>query len=391
MLKVLHTSDWHLGRLLDGEERGEEFYSFFSFMLSEIERRGIDVLLVSGDVFDSSVPRNSAVQAFADLLTRLRSSSLSHAVFIAGNHDSASFLRILKTLGENDKIHIFPNAPSDGEGLVLDNRLYIMPIAFLRDGDLGLGYGEDYETRQLEAYARYFNLCDEKYSVNGMKIPCICMAHLFLTGSSIAPGDGVRANVGTLGQVSASLLPKTPCYYALGHIHKPQRIGKRADMRYCGTPLAMSFDEAADQKTMIEVCIKDDGQISIEEVPIPRFRNLQLIKGDLEKIRASLEALGHDGSQAYCEIVYEGPAMETELYEKVRLLCPPNVHLVAVKASIKASEAGLESIQDLGMLSPATVFQRKLDDLGLEEEQRRSLTEAFSQALKALEDEDENT
>ena len=144
-MKILHTSDWHLGRSLYGKKRYEEASSFLNWLVSVIEEEGIDILLVAGDVFDNSTPSNRAQQLYYRFLSRVSGSCCGHIVVIAGNHDSPSFLTAPKELLCAMNVHVTGSADCSSEVLVLnDDRDHPMAVVcavpYLRDRDMALVY-----------------------------------------------------------------------------------------------------------------------------------------------------------------------------------------------------------------------------------------------------------
>lgn len=206
-MKILHTSDWHIGRTLYGRKRYEEFAAFLTWLADTIEQQEMVALLVSGDVFDTSAPSNRAQELYYRFLCRVAASSCRHVVVTAGNHDSPSFLNAPKELLKTLNVHVIGCAsetPED-EMLVLRNakavpELIVCAIPYLRDRDLRVAEAgesvEDKEQKLLDGiqnhYAAVAALAAQTRTELGADIPIVAMGHIFTAGGQTVDGDGVR-------------------------------------------------------------------------------------------------------------------------------------------------------------------------------------------------------
>ena len=239
-MKILHTSDWHIGRTLYGRKRYEEFESFLTWLAETIQQNEIDALLVAGDVFDTSAPSNRAQELYYRFLCRVAASSCRHVVVVAGNHDSPSFLNAPKELLKALDVHVVGSStesPED-EVLVLRNEqdapeLIVCAVPYLRDRDIRVAEAgesvEDKERKLIDGirthYATVAALAEQKREELGADIPIVGMGHLFTAGGQTVDGDGVRElYVGSLAHVTAGIFPACFDYLALGHLHVPQKV-----------------------------------------------------------------------------------------------------------------------------------------------------------------------
>ena len=368
-MKILHTSDWHLGRSLYGRKRYEEFAAFLDWLVGTIEDEGVDVRLVAGDVFDSSTPGNRAQELYYRFLCRVANSCCQHVVVIAGNHDSPSFLNAPKELLRALNVHVIGAVTENPEDEVLviadfgfeksdlktrsgqldifDSKIsdqksaVICAVPYLRDRDVRTvepGETIDDKNRKLvegirEHYARVVEIAEQKrdellkrQAVRTQKsalknqpsaIPIIAMGHLFTAGGRTVEGDGVRElYVGSLAHVRKEIFPCSIDYLALGHLHVPQAVGGAEHIRYSGSPIPMGYGEANQQKSVVIADFgfeKSDSQSKIINqkseitlLPIPCFQPLERIVGSLEDIQARLEELKREESRAWLEIEYTG-------------------------------------------------------------------------------------
>ena len=272
-LTILHTSDWHLGRRLYGRMRYEEFEAFLSWLQETISAQKVDVLIVAGDIFDTMTPSNRAQALYYEFLGKVSKLCCEHIVIVAGNHDSPTFLdapsKVLKFLN----VHVIGTACDDlnDEVLVLDAvdgtpHCIIAAVPYLRDRDVrGSHAGESMDSKDANVIKGIRAHYDEVASIAKARqehlsdahqrhIPIIATGHLFAAGSKTTEDDGVRdLYVGSLGQISADMFDDGFDYVALGHLHVPQRVGGCEHIRYSGSPIAMGFGEAKQQKQVLLV------------------------------------------------------------------------------------------------------------------------------------------
>lgn len=272
-LTILHTSDWHLGRRLYGRMRYEEFEAFLSWLQETISAHKVDVLIVAGDIFDTMTPSNRAQALYYEFLGKVSKLCCEHIVIVAGNHDSPTFLdapsKVLKFLN----VHVIGTACDDlnDEVLVLDAidgtpHCIIAAVPYLRDRDVrGSHAGESADSKDTNVIKGIRAHYDEVASIAKARqehlsnahqrhIPIIATGHLFAAGSKTTEDDGVRdLYVGSLGQISADMFDDGFDYVALGHLHVPQRVGGCEHIRYSGSPIAMGFGEAKQQKQVLLV------------------------------------------------------------------------------------------------------------------------------------------
>ena len=272
-LTILHTSDWHLGRRLYGRLRYDEFSAFLSWLQDTISAQQVDVLIVAGDIFDTMTPSNRAQALYYEFLGKVSKSCCQHVVIVAGNHDSPTFLDAPSNVLKFLNVHVVGTACDDlnDEVMVLDDadgtpHCIIAAVPYLRDRDVrGSQAGESAQSKDANVIAgicaHYDDVADiakakqaELVKAHKRQIPIIATGHLFAAGGSTTDDDGVRElYVGSLGKVSADMFDDCFDYVALGHLHVPQRVGGRETIRYSGSPIAMGFGEARQQKQVLLV------------------------------------------------------------------------------------------------------------------------------------------
>lgn len=268
MLTLLHTSDWHLGRRLYGKPRYDEFKQFLDWQLQTLREQKVDVLLIAGDIFDTTAPSNQAQNLYYDFLSQVCDTDCRHVIIVAGNHDSASFLEAPKQLLKSFNIHIIgsmTDTPTDEVITLLDKagqaELIVMAVPYLRDRDVRtVGHGERLDDKERKLAqgikAHYAQIADIAIAQQAQlkakykrSIPIVATGHLFTVGGQTMEGDGVRdLYVGSLGSIGAEIFHPQIDYVALGHLHIPQAVGGQPHIRYAGSPIAMGFGESRQQK-----------------------------------------------------------------------------------------------------------------------------------------------
>ena len=405
-LKLLHTSDWHIGRTLYGRKRYEEFEAFMSWLAETIQQNEIDALLVAGDVFDTSAPSNRAQELYYRFLCRVAASSCRHVVVVAGNHDSPSFLNAPKELLKALDVHVVGSStesPED-EVLVLCNEqdapeLIVCAVPYLRDRDIRVAEAgesvEDKERKLIEGirthYAAVAALAEQKREELGVDIPIVGTGHLFTAGGQTVDGDGVRElYVGSLAHVTAGIFPACFNYLALGHLHVPQKVNGSETIRYSGSPLPMGFGEAKQQKSVCQVEFHSTAA-SIQLIDIPVFQKLERVKGDWEGISNRIIELSATDSQGWLEVIYDGTEVIGDLRERLEAaISGTQMEILRIKNNriIDRVLGQIHEEETLDDLNVDDVFERCLAVHEVPEDQRPELLRAYQETVSSLYEDD---
>lgn len=394
-MKILHTSDWHIGHTLYAKKRYDEHEQFLQWLKATICEREIGALIVAGDVFDNGAPGGQAQRLYYDFLTSLLETCCQTVVVVAGNHDSPTLLEApsgvlerlnIHTIGLPDapERHVIPMRRADGTVGAL-----CVAVPYLRKSELVRleDDGESSDERIVRATAQFYrelvqaalNL-REQYG----NIPILATGHLFAAGALHSEGDGVRElYVGSLGQVGADIFPPEIDYVALGHIHGAQRVAGRDNIRYCGAPLAMSFSETS-QKRVLEVDFS--GEMAVNEIEVPAFARLVAVRGGREEILSELAALVNE--DAWVEVTYTGtdacPHLASDVNDAVK---GGRAQVLSIRAAGAAGRSiSADEAETLETLSVQDVFLRCLESAGISGEQRGALISGFNEIIAGLED-----
>jgi exonuclease SbcD len=405
-LKLLHTSDWHIGRTLYGRKRYEEFEAFLTWLAETIQQNEIDALLVAGDVFDTSAPSNRAQELYYRFLCRVAASSCRHIVVVAGNHDSPSFLNAPKELLKALDVHVVGSstASPEDEVLVLRNEqdapeLIVCAVPYLRDRDIRVAEAgesvEDKERKLIDGirthYAAVAALAEQKREELGVDIPIVGTGHLFTAGGQTVDGDGVRElYVGSLAHVTAGIFPACFNYLALGHLHVPQKVNGSETIRYSGSPLPMGFGEAKQQKSVCQVEFHSTAA-SVQLIDVPIFQKLERVKGDWDGISNRILELSATDSQGWLEVIYDGTEVIGDLRERLEAaMSGTQMEILRIKNNriIDRVLGQIHEEETLDDLNVNDVFERCLAVHEVPEDQRPELLRAYQETVSSLYEDD---
>lgn len=410
-MRVLHTSDWHIGRTLYGRKRYGEFEAFLIWLVETIRKNEIDAVLVAGDIFDTSAPSNRAQELYYQFLCRVAASSCRHVVVIAGNHDSPSFLNAPRELLKALDVHVVGSSaesPED-EVLVLRNEqdtpeLIVCAVPYLRDRDIRMTEaGESVEDKGRKLidgirnhYATVAALAEQKREELGGDIPIVAMGHLFTAGGQTVDGDGVRElYVGSLAHVTAGIFPACFNYLALGHLHVPQKVNGSETIRYSGSPLPMGFGEAKQQKSVCQVAFGrgDSGSTaaSVQLINVPVFQKLECVKGDWDGISSRILELSATSSKGWLEVIYEGDEVISDLRERLEAaISGTQMEILRIRNNriVDRVLGQIHEEETLDDLDVNDVFERCLAVHDVPEDQRPELLRAYQETVSSLYEDD---
>lgn len=408
-MKILHTSDWHIGSTLYGRKRYDETEQFLHWLVETIKDNSIETLLVAGDIFDTSTPSNTAQELYYRFLNEVSRTTCRHVIVTGGNHDSPSFLDAPKALLKAFNVHVVGSTAEreEDEVFVLKDaannpKVIVCAVPFLRDRDVRQSSeGESYrdkESRLVEGIISHYQkvyeeACKERNEL-GKSLPIIGMGHLFIAGSSIYKRSGETNGerdlyVGSLGQVPADRLPPFD-YFALGHLHIPQKVTGKENIRYSGSPMAMNFDEIHQQKSVVIIDIRDQ-KVDIKTVPVPAFRQFEQIKGDWDSLEASLRRLKEESFAGWVEVIYEGQEVIGNLRERVyKLVENSTIEVLKIQNAMlfNAVMKQYEKEVELQDLNPLDVFEQCLIDHGIPDDQKAVLKGLFSEVCRQISEAD---
>ncbi|TVR77319.1 MAG: exonuclease subunit SbcD [Chitinophagaceae bacterium] len=374
-MKILHTSDWHIGKQLHKIDLSEDIQLFFDWLTELIQKEKIDVLLMSGDLFDQANPSQHALRQYYTFLKKMLHLRCK-VIITGGNHDSPLVLNAPKDILDALDIHVIGGATSDIKDIFIKvekggEQLVVAGVPFLRDKDIRKAApGESYEDKieQLRAgMETYFEEVNQYYTQHYDGIPFIIMAHLFAQGAVVSDSER-EIQIGNQAGIESRIFGNKANYIALGHIHKPQSAGHE-HIRYCGSPIPLSFSEKEDKKEVIIINI-DKEKFDFSRLEVPRFRNLVLIKGDLESVKSKIEDYNSETPLAdLAEIIVteenESSTIISEYEEMITSEENVNLQLIKFKLVFKNAIEGTSSLlseaDDISSYKPMQLFEKRLE------------------------------
>lgn len=276
-MKILHTSDWHLGHTLYNYDRSREQQHFLSQLADIVAEERPDVMVVSGDIYHYSAPAAATQRMYTDAMLEIHLASPETTIVVtAGNHDSSSKLEVDSSLWHHFGLKVVGNIERTQEEVNLEKHIievrnngelkgYVVAVPHVYPQNFPI---LDTETPREQRQARFFQaLLDEVEKMNNRHLPVVLMAHLSIEGSDRSGHD---ESIGGIEYVPLSALGNGYDYLALGHIHCPQYIkGSNQRARYCGTPLPVSFDETYPHSVSIVLIEDNQTEIRTREIANP--------------------------------------------------------------------------------------------------------------------------
>jgi len=401
MIKIIHTSDLHIGKRLHQAELSEDQSLFFTWLTDLIKKEKVSALLVSGDIFDVANPSSESRKIYYELLVRL--SRLQCKVIItAGNHDSPAVLEAPREILKELDIYVTGSPPAElGEMLIpiSDDHgktgVVIAAVPYLREADLRK-YSEDENADDRAAairngiiriYSEAAEQCKNKYP----GIPALAMGHLFVQDSIVSESER-EIQIGNLDGVDATKLPDYFLYYAFGHLHRPQNPVKDRII-YSGAPVKLSFSESENENRVMLINIEDK-RISAVPVPVPSFRKLLRFTGTVEQLRKSLKELPVTDASLNTFIELDAveknpdPAKITALQALTDEFDNDSATILKSRIGFLNQPVGTANLYDVNVtideLKPEDVFRKKIENENIDAETAKMLTEAFQELLEEV-------
>ncbi|WP_298775684.1 exonuclease subunit SbcD [uncultured Shewanella sp.] len=376
-MKILHTSDWHLGQHFLTKSRKNEHQAFLYWLLEQVSLHQIDAIIVAGDIFDTGTPPSYAREMYNRFVVAMDQLSCS-LIVLGGNHDSVAMLNESKSLLACLNTQVIANT-SDAvheQVLTLNNRqgevgAIVCAVPFIRARDIVLSAAGEtgIEKRQILGEAikqHYTSIYDAALSLrelNQWNVPIIATGHL--TALGVSQSESVRdIYIGSLDGFAADGFPPAD-YIALGHIHRPQVVAKAEHIRYSGSPIPLSFDELKYQKQVIVVEFTQAKRKQIIPIEVPLFQPMAVLKGSLDEIAKQLTQLptGEADLPTWLFIEVHMQDYFSDLQQRIQKMTQDlHVEVLRLKRARGSHQQGIESEakETLAELTPFDVFNKRL-------------------------------
>ena len=378
-MKILHTSDWHVGRTIRGRSRAAEHEAVLAEIVGIAAEQEVDLVLVAGDQFDTAAPSPESERIVWRALLDLAGTG-AHVATVAGNHDNPGRLQAVAPLLTLQRIHVGAHLARPDDGGTVDvttqagvtARIALVPFLSQRsivgaDDLMNLDADDHAGKYNARAQAVIAKLC-AGFSADTVNL---AVAHLMVAGGMLGGGERTAHTIFDYA-VAAAGFPATAHYVALGHLHRAQKIAAGAPVHYCGSPLQLDFGETADTKSVTLIDASPGKPAEVSTVALSSGRRLRTIRGTLDE----LETPGGDTGNDYLRIVVRGER-RAGLADTVREWFP---YAVDVTVESPADEERQPIHNRRLNRSPHELFAEYLADRGATDERVLAL---FDQLLDA--------
>ncbi|MBK5072863.1 exonuclease subunit SbcD [Budviciaceae bacterium CWB-B4] len=409
-MRIIHTSDWHLGQYFFTKSRAAEHAEFLRWLTEKVTEHQVDAIIVAGDVFDTTSPPSYARELYNQFIVGLQPTGCQ-LVVLGGNHDSVAMLNESRELLTYLNTQVIASVAQQPEQqlIVLNNAqgepgALVCAIPFIRARDvLSSQAGQSGSEKQqalLEAisqhYQQIYQLAKEKQQQYARHLPIIVTGHLTTVGASTS--DSVREiYIGTLDAFPAQAFPPAD-YIALGHIHRPQKVAKSDYIRYSGSPIPLSFDESGQEKSVAMVDFSSQAEPQITLLTVPQFQPMQLIKGDIEQIKSALEGFRDRQQQktVWLDIEVDSRLYLNDLQRQIQQMAeqlPVEVILLRRSKALTQQAIQRQEKETLSELTVNEVFERRLvqddDDNQSTRQQHQRVRQLFHSLVEEMEQQTE--
>src|SRR3989338_1537517 len=373
-MRILHTSDWHLGQHFMGKTRQAEHQAFCAWLIDQVREQTVDAVLIAGDIFDTGAPPSYAREQYNRFIVELRCTGCE-LVVLGGNHDSVAMLGESKTLLAQLGTRVIPGVCEqlDEQLLVLHRRdgspgAILCGIPFIRPRDVLLSQaGQSAQDKQQslqqaiqQHYQDLYALAEAKRAELGGNLPIIATGHLATVSASAS--DSVR------------------------EIY----VGSLEHIRYCGSHMPLSFDEAKQQKEVLLVELDSSGMHQISALPVPRFQPLLSLRGSLKELETAIQEAAKQGraeQPVWLEVLVGTDDYLSDLQLRIAALCEGlPVEVLRIRRERGNASASLQgqAKETLDELSVEDVFAQRLSSESLGETEQQRLLRLYQQVVSEL-------
>ena len=397
-MRILHTADWHIGQRLHERSRLDEHEQFLDWLLNTIQEYNVELLLVSGDIFDTALPSAESIDLYYQFLSTFSKETQGYAVITAGNHDSASHLEAPREFLKRGRIYVVGTADDPDERIFDPDKciveipdgpaspsVAVAAVPYLSESKLQhISFETEIEKseRYRERLKTFYAKCVAHVPPG---IPKILMGHLFVKDGKES-GSERNIQIGGATAIHASDFPENVSYVALGHLHRPQTIsGTDYPIRYSGSPIPLRFNEAGYRKKVYLLELSDDGTLKQDkEIKIPIFKELWTITGDEDLVLSEARKGEWDGK--YIQVKLKLTTQRGGISDEIRQAFSDRGGDV-LRVELEQSETEIGPPLDPGAIDhPKKIFElfhkAKFNDQPPDE----TLTQTFNELYQLVED-----
>lgn len=353
-MRILHLADLHLGKILQEQPLIEDQKYMLEEIIKKVQEENIEIILISGDIYDRSIPQTDAVDMLDYFLNKLIKDLKKQVFMISGNHDSKERLGFGNKIFENDGLYISSKYEGQIKKVELQDeygKLNIYLLPFIKPVEVKK-YFED----EILSYDETIKKIIEKENIDETQRNII-LTHQFITcvGEEIERTDSETISLGGIDNVDISNYDKFD-YVAIGHVHRPQRIG-RDTARYAGTMLKYSFSEVNHKKTIPIIDFKEKGNINIKLVELIPLRDMREIKGPIEEL-IKKENYKNTNTEDYIKAIITNEEPVYDAIGQIRKVYP-NVLKLEIqnsKSSVSQNDEKEKELQNIKNKSEVELF-----------------------------------
>ena len=388
-MKIIHTADWHIGQRLHERSRLDEHAQFLDWLLETIQERKVDLLLVSGDIFDTALPSSDSTNLYYRFLYRLFDETDAYALITAGNHDSPRHLEAPREFLEMGRIYVVGLATEPAKCVLSfppDNpRVMVAAVPYLSESDLRpLSYQTEAERneRYREWLKAFYADC---VAYMPAELPKMLMGHLFVQGGKESDSER-NIQIGGAMAIRASDFPEGVNYVALGHLHRAQTIkNTNYPIRYSGSPIPLRFNETGYRKAVYLLALSDEGTLALDEtIEIPVFKELCTVEGEESLVLS--EAMTGNWTGTYIQVKLKLSKPRVGISDEIRqAFSERGGEVLSVEVELpEATQGPVISVEE--MERPEKIFQQfhKVKFDGELPDER--LAQTFGELLQMVED-----
>lgn len=348
-MKILHLADLHIGKIIYEQSLLEDQEYMLKQVEKIIEKEKIEAVLISGDIYDRSIPPADAVEVLDKFLNNLIKILKVKVFIISGNHDSKERLNFGSKIFENDGLYIQTTYNGRIRKVELDEKINIYMLPFIKPIEVK----QYFENEKIETYNDAIKHIIENEKLDKTKIN-ILMAHQFVTSGTTNPEtcESETINVGGLDNVDASNFSEFD-YVALGHIHGPQKIGKEK-IRYSGTMLKYSFSEVNHHKSVVIIEIKN-GKVDFKLESLTPLRDMRKIQGPIEEL-VKKENYEGTNQQDYIKAVITNEEAIYDAIGQIRKIYPNTLSLDILNSKSYNNDMDIENFGKIKEKSEFELF-----------------------------------
>lgn len=347
-MKFIHTADWHLGRIFWGVHLTEDQSYVLGQLVSIVKDIKPDAVLISGDIYDRSVPPSEAVSLMDEVVSEIVLGFKIPIIIIAGNHDNSARLDFASRLLKEQRFHIFGRLESRTKPIIIEDKygpVYIYPVPYAEPSIVREKLEDDTPSDPASALKA---IIDGIKKTKPKKTRSILMAHAFVVGGKESESER-PLSIGGTSTVEASLFDRFD-YVALGHLHRPQDVDDEKIV-YSGSLMKYSFSEAFHTKSVAFVEMGDDGRCVLERIPLKPKRDVRVVRGYLKDVLKSPKTKGNSKDFVLVQLLDTGAILD--VMGQLREVYPNVLHLERPNLEFSGQVKGIDhhKVDDISLFS----------------------------------------